>query len=62
MLWWWFWVSVLVVIPLWRVFRRAGFNPAWSLIVLIPWVGGPVALAILALAPWPVQDARGSLP
>jgi hypothetical protein len=43
-------VNALVVIALWRIFVRAGLQPAWSLIGLlvpiIPWF-------ILAFADWP---------
>lgn len=52
---WWFIISLLVVVPLWRIYQRAGLNPALSLLVLIPWVGGLVVLAMLAFSSWPAR-------
>lgn len=46
-------LAVIVMFPMWRIFRRAGFNPALSLLVLVPWVGFLIASAILAFADWP---------
>ncbi|MEA2780902.1 MAG: hypothetical protein QOK29_2446 [Rhodospirillaceae bacterium] len=46
----------LVVIPLWRIFKRAGLAPALSLLAfilpIIPWL-------ILAFADWPRLARRG---
>jgi hypothetical protein len=44
---------VLIGIPAWRICSRAGFNPAWSLFVLIPYFGALVVVARLALSDWP---------
>lgn len=55
----------LVVFALWRVFRKAGFEGAWSLVALVPVIGVPVALLVLALADWPVlacfRDERAAV-
>ena len=47
----------LVLVPLWRIVQRAGFNGAWSLLIFIPGVN-VIGLWLLALLEWP-RD-RGS--
>ncbi|HUC63768.1 MAG TPA: hypothetical protein VMF53_17630 [Alphaproteobacteria bacterium] len=54
-------IAVVLIVPLWRIFRRAGLNPAFSLLVLIPLLGSLAVLAILAFAPWPAT-VRGGRP
>ena len=54
-------IAVVLIVPLWRIFRRAGLNPAFSLLVLIPLLGSLVVLAILAFAPWPATERSGRL-
>jgi hypothetical protein len=48
--------TALVVIPMWRIFDRAGLAPALSLLAfvlpVIPWL-------ILAFADWPRLARRG---
>lgn len=48
-------VGVLLVVPLWRIFGRAGFHPAWSLLALLPYAGMLACLIILAFARWPAD-------
>ncbi|MGH8762765.1 MAG: hypothetical protein ACREUR_05965 [Nitrosospira sp.] len=44
---------VLFVVPFWRICERAGFKPAFSLLVLVP--GGILILVwTLAFAKWPI--------
>lgn len=45
----------LVVVPLWRICTRAGFNGALSLLALIPWLGVSIVGAILSFANWPTK-------
>ena len=45
-------VWVLVIIPCWRIVKRAGFNPWWSLIAFIPLVN-LIALWRFSTLPWP---------
>jgi hypothetical protein len=47
--------GLLVIFPLWRIFRRAGFHPAWSLLIFLPYVGLLLVLAMLAFARWPAD-------
>jgi|GEM_PF-2994937 len=49
-------VAVLFLYPFWRCLSRAGFSPAWSLVILIPYcwpftIAG--VAATLAFVPWP---------
>jgi len=44
--------AILLLYPVWRIFKRAGLNPAPSLTVLIPVVGMLVSGLILALSTW----------
>jgi hypothetical protein len=46
---------VLVIAPLWRICGRAGFNPALSLMTLIPLIGNLIVSAVLGLAEWPAR-------
>jgi hypothetical protein len=52
-------VAVLLLIPAWRIFRRAGFAPATALVVLVPYVGPLIATGILAFAEWPGEGDAG---
>ena len=51
----------VIVIPLWRVCDRAGFNPALALLAFVPFAGVVIVGAVLAFGDWPalrkpVQD------
>lgn len=48
--------ALLLIVPLWRVFSRAGLNPALSLLVFIPVAGLMAVLLVLALARWPTTE------
>ena len=48
---------LLLVWPLWRVYRRVGLAPGWALLVIIPVFGLALALAPLALQRWPLAPA-----
>lgn len=49
-------VLALIVVPLWRICARAGFNPAVSLLAIIPVLGFLIVAGILAFAEWPVSQ------
>jgi hypothetical protein len=50
-----YYVFDLLILPaLWRIFRRAGFTPALSLVALVPF-GLFIAGSILAFQPWPAE-------
>ena len=50
-------LSLLLVIPTWRIFVRAGFSGALSLLHFVPVVGLLVVMAILAFSDWPAGEA-----
>jgi len=50
--------SLLSLWPCWRILRRAGWQPLWSLLVLVPVVGLLLVLVVLAHAHWPVLPPR----
>jgi hypothetical protein len=43
---------VFLLIPYWRIFAKAGFSPALSLLMLVP-VANIVMIYYLAFADWP---------
>lgn len=45
-------VVVLLIIPLWKIYSRAGLNPYLSLTLLIPGLGFIIACIILAVSKW----------
>jgi uncharacterized membrane protein YhaH (DUF805 family) len=40
----------------WRIFTKAGFNGALSLLNLVPGVGNLICMLILAFGRWPIED------
>jgi hypothetical protein len=44
--------TVFVVVPYWFIFRKAGFHPALSLLMIIPFAG-IIMRFFLAFADWP---------
>ena len=54
----WLVALILVVVPLWRICGRAGFNPALSLLAAIPLLGLLIVAAVLGFAPWPAQQIK----
>lgn len=50
-------LALLLIIPTWRIFNRAGFGGAWSLLLLLPLLGHFIVMAILAFGDWPNGEA-----
>jgi hypothetical protein len=50
-------LAVLVVVPLFRIMKKAGLNPAWSFLIVIPGLGYLAVIGILAFAEWPNEPA-----
>jgi hypothetical protein len=50
-------LSLLLIIPTWRICRRAGFSGALSLFHLLPVIGMFIVMAVLAFARWPAGEA-----
>jgi hypothetical protein len=44
-------ILLIVVVPFWQIFKKAGFSPLFSLLMPIPLVGF-VMIYVLAFAPW----------
>ena len=45
-------VSVIMILPYWQIFKKAGFSPALSLLMLVPFVG-LIVLFVVAFSDWP---------
>jgi hypothetical protein len=59
-------IVVIIVIAFmiwfyWRIFTKAGYSGALSLINLVPGVGHLICLIILAFGRWPIEDQLASL-
>ena len=50
-------MTLIVVFPFWRIFSKAGFHGALSLLMLIPFVG-IIMLFFLAFAKWPINKTE----
>lgn len=48
-------VVVVLVFPLWRIFKRAGKHPAFSLLVFMPF-GLLIVTLILSFSRWPAIE------
>ena len=45
----------IIVIPLARIFMRAGFKSFWATLLLVPAIGFLLCTLLLALRKWPQQ-------
>jgi hypothetical protein len=45
----------------WRIFAKAGFNGALSLLNLVPGIGQLICMIILAFSRWPMEDEIAAL-
>ena len=50
-------LGVLLIVPLWKMHRKAGINPAPSLFVFLPYVGLFIVGLVLAFSRWPATDS-----
>ncbi|MGA2374249.1 MAG: hypothetical protein ABSF72_01940 [Candidatus Sulfotelmatobacter sp.] len=48
-------VGLVVLLPFWQIFKKAGFSPWLSLLMMIPFVGW-LSLYYLAFAKWPTNS------
>ena len=48
-------VLSILLIPLWRIVKRTGHSPWWSLLIFIP-LGNFIGLWLLAFVRWPAID------
>jgi hypothetical protein len=49
-------VALLLFVPLWKIFGKAGFAPAWALLIFVPGIGGLAILSFLAFRRWPATE------
>ena len=47
----------LIVLPFWRIFTKAGYSGAWSLLMLIPLVN-VIVFYVFAFSSWPALKER----
>lgn len=52
---------LLFLYPMWRIFKKAGVNPFFSLVLLVPIVGFLLVSAILAFSNWQYGNLKGHL-
>lgn len=45
--------ALAIAVPVGRIFQRAGFNPAWTFLLLVPDVGWILCIMLLGLRRWP---------
>lgn len=50
-------VSLVLIIPTWRICTRAGFSGALSLFHLVPVIGSFIVMGMLAFSTWPAGEA-----
>jgi hypothetical protein len=48
---------VLMIIPAWKIVSKAGYNGAWSLLLLIPLVN-IIMTYVFAFNIWPIERSR----
>ena len=46
-------IGLLIFIPVCLIYKKAGFHPAWALLVFLPGFGLLLIFMQLALSPWP---------
>ena len=54
--------ALLLIVPSWRIFERAGFSGLLALFHLVPVVGPFVVMAILAFSDWPNGEGKRARP
>ncbi len=55
----WHWLIVfiyvaVIVVPIWHILKKAGYNAAFSLFALIPFVN-IILLWVFAFSKWPIE-------
>jgi len=55
----WLIVTILIIIPFWRLCQRVGYSPWLSLLLLVP-LANLFFIYYLAFGEWPVARGAGS--
>jgi len=50
-------LSLVLIIPTWRICTRAGFSGTLSLFHLVPFIGSFIVMGMLAFSTWPAGEA-----
>ena len=50
-------VGLIIVVPFWKIFQKAGFNSLLSILMLIPFVN-LIMIFYLAFSEWPVLKGK----
>jgi len=50
-------LALLLIVPLWMIYKKAGKNPAFSLFLFIPYLGLLIVAIILAFSRWPATES-----
>lgn len=45
--------ALILIYPAWKIFRKSGMHPAWSLFLFFPIAGVLICLMVLAFSTWP---------
>lgn len=45
-------IGLMVLVPIAFIYKKAGFNPAWSVLVFLPGFGLLIIFLQLAFVPW----------
>ena len=53
--------SLLLIVPSWRIFERAGYSGLLSLFHLVPVIGPFIVMAILAFGDWPKGEVSADV-
>ncbi len=51
-------IGLLLFVPVFLIYRKAGFSPYWAFLVFIP-IGLLIIIIHLAYMPWPNQKQQG---
>ena len=51
--------SLIIVVPTWQIFRRAGLSAPLSLLIFVPGLGPVIVTVILAFMRWPAVEGEG---
>ncbi len=46
-------VGLMILVPVCLIYKKAGYHPAWGLLVFLPGLGLFLIFLQLALLPWP---------
>ena len=50
-------MSLILIIPTWRICTRAGYSGELSLFHLVPFIGSFIVMGMLAFSTWPAGEA-----